>query len=107
MVDWLIAKSVTLSKYCINKINNKTRAGRVEKIAIFHIRQAHVGNMLKTRYKRVGYAWCTSVARRCTSLKVSARFARVWAQKLFLKLGRMTYTSRISSTRATGALNTL
>ena len=28
--------------------------------------------MFKTRYKRVGYAWCTSGARRCTSLKVSA-----------------------------------
>ena len=47
-------------------------------------------------------------------VKVSARFARVWAQfflnmlKGFLNkssacLGRVTYTSRISSTRATGA----
>ena len=62
---------------------SETRAGRVEKIAKFHIRQTHVGNTFKTRYKRVGYAWCTSGARRCTSLKVSARFARVWAKKIF------------------------
>ena len=60
---------------------SETRAGRVEKIAKFLTRQTHVGNTFKTRYKRVGYAWCTSGARRCTSLKVSARFARVWAKK--------------------------
>ena len=58
-------------------------AGRVEKITKFHIRQTYVGNTFKTRYKRVGHAWCTFGARRCTSLKVSARFARVWAQTFF------------------------
>ena len=62
---------------------SETRAGRVDKIAKFLTRQSHVGNTFKTRYKRVGYAWCTSGARRCTSLKVSARFARVWAKKNF------------------------
>ena len=60
---------------------SETRAGRVEKIAKFLTRQTHVGNTFKTRYKRVGYAWCTSGTRRCTSLKVSARFARDWAKK--------------------------
>ena len=62
---------------------SETRAGRVEKKAKFLTRQTHVGNTFKTRYKRVGYAWCTSGARRCTSLKISARFARVWAKKNF------------------------
>ena len=61
---------------------SETRAGCVEKISKFLTRQTHVGNTFKTRYKRVGYAWCTSGARRCTSLKVSARFARVWAKKI-------------------------
>ena len=50
------------------------RVVRVGKIAKFHIRQAHVGNTFKTRYKRAGYAWCTSGARRCTSLRVSRAF---------------------------------
>ena len=57
-----------------NQRISETRAGRVEKIAKFHIRQTHVGNTFKTRYKRVGYAWCTSGARRCTSLYVAKSF---------------------------------
>ena len=74
---------------------SETRAGRVEKIAKFHIRLTHVGNTFKTRYKRVGYAWCTSGARRCTSLKVSARFARVWAQKILNMLKNFLKARRV------------
>ena len=83
----------------------------------FHARYGRVEYDCSLSETRVGYAWCTSGARRCTSLKVSARFARVWAKKIFKHAykfskssacpGRVTYTSRISSTRATGALNTL
>ena len=56
----------------------------------------------------------TSGARRCTSLKVGARFVRVWAQELLnmLKISRSSaclgrvyymYKFQISSARVTGA----
>ena len=61
---------------------SETRAGRVEKIAKFHIRHTHVGDTFETRYEYALYAWCTSGARRCTSLKIIARFVRVWDQKI-------------------------
>ena len=44
---------------------------------------------------RVGYAWCTSGARRCTSLKVSARFARVWAIKILNMLKNFLKARRV------------
>ena len=56
------------------------RAGRVDKNVKFNIRQEHVGDTLETSNVCVGYAWCTSRARRCTSLKVGARFVRVWTK---------------------------
>ena len=93
------------------------RGRRVEGIAKVYIRQTHVGDTFKTCYKYVGYAWCESAARCCTSLKIVACFVRVWDQKLFKDAltfsrssvcpERVTYTFRISSTRVTGALNTL
>ena len=73
---YTLKKRTTLRAVTHQRIS-ETRAGRVEKIAKFLTRQTHVGNALKTRYKRVGYAWCTSGARRCTSLKVCAFRARL------------------------------
>ena len=54
----------------------------LKKNAKFHIRQTHVRGTSKARYEHVGYAWCTSGARRCTSLKIVARFVRVWDKKI-------------------------
>ena len=104
----------TIQQRASGVLKKKKKKKKSSKIP--HIRQTHVGNTSKTRYKRVGYTWCTSGARRCTSLKVSARSAHVWAKKMNMLnffsrssacLGRVTYTPRIHSTRVTGALSTL
>ena len=63
-------------------------ASGVDKNVKFNIYQEHVGNTLETRYVYVGYAWCTSDARRCTSLKIGARFVRVWTQNYFKREAR-------------------
>ena len=71
----------------------KRAPGVLKKIAKFNIRQTHVGNTFKTCYKCVGYLWCTSGARRCTSLQKSLRVSLFWAKKnstcliIFEKLG--------------------
>ena len=77
LYGWTCLTSLFLKRAVTHQRISETRAGRVEKIAKFLTRQTHVGNMFKTRYKRVGYAWCTSGARRCTSLKVCAFRARL------------------------------
>ena len=56
-------------------------AERCEKIAKFQIRLTTVGDTFKTRYEYVEYPWCTSGARRCTSLKIGVSFVRVWDKK--------------------------
>ena len=57
---------------------SETRAERVEKIAKFQIRLTPVGDTFKRRYEYVGYPWCTSGARRWTSIKNGVCFVRVW-----------------------------
>ena len=87
--------------YSSHTLGSETHAGHVETIAKFHIHQTHVGDTFKMRYVCVGYAWCMSIARRYTSLKMvrasCALGLRKFVSILILKKQINAYTSKIFS----------
>ena len=56
--------SVDIKTAVTHKRISQKRAGHVDKNVKFNIHQEHVGDTLETGYVCVGYAWCTSGARR-------------------------------------------
>ena len=64
----ILAASGLLVKSHIS-VKVKRAPSVLKKNSKFQIRLTPVGDSFKTRYAYVGYPWCTSGARRCTSLK--------------------------------------